>query len=211
MVKLRVLVVDDHSLMRSTLRSVIDWQQDMEVIAEAADGSEAIAQARRLTPDVTLLDVSMPGMPGIEVAQQLKRAVPRMKILALSAHEDEDHASRMLSMGADGYATKSTSSMDLLDAIRRVAAGERYLDRSIAGKTGGAASLDSVLADASVLTSEEAEVLKQFAQGYPLKQIASTLKLNAVAVERHKKRGMVKLGLKTRADVAHFASAHGWL
>jgi DNA-binding NarL/FixJ family response regulator len=202
--KLRVFVIDDHALMRSTLRTLIDWQQDMEVIAEAADGQEAIAQARRLTPDVALLDVSMPGMPGAEVAQRLKREVPGMKILALSAHEDEDHASRMLSVGADGYAAKSTNSTDLLDAIRRVAAGERYLDKRILDPS-------EAPAGSSSLTQEETEVLKQFAQGFPMKQIAATLQLEAVAVERHKKRGMQKLGLKTRADVARFASGQGWL
>jgi DNA-binding NarL/FixJ family response regulator len=206
--KLQVLVVDDHPLMRSTLRSVIEWQQDMEVIAETGEGQEAISLAQRLAPDVVLLDVSMPGMSGAEVAQRLKREAPGTKILALSAHEDEDQASRMLSMGADGYVTKSANSADMMEAVRRVAAGERYLDKRIAGLPGAP---DGAPEGSTALTPEESEVLKQFAQGYPMKQIATVLKLDAGTVERHKKRGMQKLGLKTRADVARFASGQGWL
>lgn len=208
--RFRILLVDDHPLMRGALRAVLAGQDDMEVVAEAADGHEALTQALRHTPQVVLLDMLMPGMPGTEAAQRLKREVPGVRILALSASEDEAAARQMLSAGAEGYATKSTPTDELLRAIRQVATGARYLDATLARRLEALEGPDGA-ASSSALTHDEAEVLKLFAQGYPTKQISSARGLGVAVVERHRIRGMQKLGLRTRADVARLAAQQGWL
>lgn len=201
--RLRVLLVDDHVLLRSALRGVLEGQADMEVVGEAGSGDEAMKQAERLLPEVILLDMAMPGMSGPEAARHLKQALPSSRILALSAYEDEAAAHRMLSAGADGFIPKSAQPEALLHAIRRVASGRDSLD----GAEGHEAPPSRAR---SALTADEAEVLKRFARGFPLKQIASSLGLAVVVVERHKAQGMDKLGLKTRAQVARFADEQGW-
>ena len=133
--KLRVLLIDDQPLVRDALRTAIDEQAgDMEVVGEASDGQQALALAPQLAPDVTILDMTMPGLSGVEVAQRLKGEVPGTKILALSALENEGHALQMFAAGADGYALKSASTAELLRAIRQVAAGERYIGGALAEK-----------------------------------------------------------------------------
>jgi DNA-binding NarL/FixJ family response regulator len=135
--KLRILLVDDQPLVRDALRALIDEQtDDMEVVGEAQDGQEALALAPKLAPDVTLLDMTMPGLSSVEVAQRLEGEVPGTKILALSANADEGLARQMFAAGADGYALKSESTAELLRAIRQVAAGERYVAEALAEKLG---------------------------------------------------------------------------
>jgi DNA-binding NarL/FixJ family response regulator len=210
--KLRVLLADDHPLLRSALRDVIDAQQDMEVVAEAPDGPEAIAQALRLKPDLAILDVSMPGMTGAETARTLRRDLTNIKILALSAYEDEGYAQHMLSAGADGYVPKRTSAADLLCAIRQVAAGETHVDPALAQRFDSLVPGKVQAAETeSELTHTEKEVLKRLAQGYPVKLIASTMGLESAIVDQHRADGIRKLGLKTRADIARYAVQQGWL
>jgi DNA-binding NarL/FixJ family response regulator len=188
--KLRILVVDDNALLRDSLCAFLDAQPGMEVIGQAGDGHEALTQATRLVPDVILLDVIMPGMNGREAVSQLKHKVPTSRVVTLSAFEDEESARDMLEAGADAYVRKSDSPSDFITVIRRVTA---------AGGTPDTA-----------LTQREREVLKRFAQGYPLREIAEALGLELATVQRHKSEGMAKLKLKTRAEVARVAAEQGW-
>lgn len=202
--------MDDHALLRGALCSVLNGQPDMEVVGEAADGPEGIETAARLAPDVILLDVALPGMHGTKVAKALKQLSPSIKILALSAYENEAAAREMISAGADGYVRKSVAPKELVGAIRQIGAGVSQVDAV------GAARPDrqrgsGPAAGSSPLTADETKVLKLYAQGYPSREIASEARLDAAAVKQLKAAGMRKLGLKTRADVARFAVERGWI
>jgi DNA-binding NarL/FixJ family response regulator len=211
--KLRIFLADDHPILRSGLRALIDIQPDMEVVGEADDGATVVQNVLELLPDVAVMDVSMPRMSGIAATEQISRAAPNVKVLALSAHEDRGYLRQMLSAGAVGYVVKRAAAEDLVRAIRYVMQGQTYLDPAISG----AVVRDIVRGQtdrgsaAPALSDRETNVLTLIAQGQPLKQIASTLNVSARTVETYKTRAMEKLGLNTRADIIRFAVERGWL
>ncbi len=213
MAKLRVLLADDHMIVREGLKSLIDSQDDLEVVGEAADGESACEKAGELLPDVVVMDVSMPGLSGIGATERLKQDYPAIKVLALSVFEDKGHLRRMLQAGASGYILKLATSDDLVRALRLVAAGGVYLDPVLAGKVVGdivAEGEESGKADGARLTDRETQVLIRVARGFSNKEIAAQLDVSVKTVETHKLRSMEKLGLRSRAEVVRFALGRGW-
>lgn len=209
---LRIVVVDDHPIFRSGLRTLIDAQPDMTVVAEAADGEVAVHKVAELTPDVVVLDVAMPMVSGPTAAERMIDAHPTVGILGLSAHEDAGHVRRLLAAGARGYVVKRAAPDDIVRAIRRVAAGEVYLDPAIASAVlAGVVPGRGAGATSPELSKREAEVLKQIACGHPIKEIAARLDVAVRTVETYRARAMEKLHLESRADLIRYAVERGWL
>ncbi|WP_422931817.1 response regulator [Singulisphaera sp. PoT] len=212
--KLRILLVDDHTVVREGLRSLINGQADLEVVGEAADGHAACAKAMELLPDVIVMDVSMPGLSGDEATERLKRERPEVRILALTVFEDKGHLRKLLRAGASGYILKLATSEELIRAIRVVASGSVYLDPVLAGKV-----VDDIVqdgheprkGDATRLTERESQVILRVAQGFSNKEIGAQLEISVKTVETHKLRSMEKLGLRSRAEVVQHALRQGWL
>ncbi len=211
---LRVLLVDDHPIVRSGLKALVDAQPDMVVVGESGDGISAVQAAMQLAPDVTVMDVSLPGIGGAEATEQIRRACPAVKVLALTAHEDRGYVQLLLKAGASGYVLKRVAADDLVRAIRSVAEGGVYLDPSVAGHV---ISGISRRGDASrqvaggELSEREAEVLRLIAHGHAIKEIAATLDVSARTVETYKERAMEKLELESRAEIVRYALRCGWL
>lgn len=214
MEKLRIVLADDHAVVRGGLKALIDDQPDLEVVGEASDGDSACRLARELSPDVMVMDVSMPGLTGDQVAEELKRDDPGVKILALTIFEDKAHLRKMLRAGASGYVLKLATGDELLRAIRVVAGGGVYLDPVLAGKVvddivneGG----DQGRRDDTPLTERETQVMLRVARGFSNKEIAAQLDISVKTVETHKLRSMEKLGLRGRPEVVQYGLRHGWL
>lgn len=212
--KLRVLLADDHNVVRAGLRALIEAQPDMEIVGEAEDGATACRQADELDPDLVIMDVSMPGIGGARATEQIKRDHPQTQVLALTMHEDRAHLQQLFLAGAAGYVLKRTAADDLIRAIRMVARGGTYLDPSLAGplvsdlvgRSVGASSLRH-----PVLSDREEAVLRSIARGYTNREIAIQLDISVKTVETHKARAMEKLGLDSRAGIVSYAIRRGWL
>ncbi len=209
--KIRVLLVDDHAIVRAGLRLLLESQPDMEVVGEAANGQEAIRGAQDLRPDVIVMDVAMPGLNGLEATRRLKEANLQVQILALTMHEDERYFFEMLHAGAAGYVVKGAPPSDLLQAIRCVYQGQAYLYPSLAKKL-----MEEYLSKArdgregyDDLTDREREVLRLIAEGKTSKEIADLLYLSVHTVERHRQNIMGKLQLHNRAELVKYAIRKG--
>jgi DNA-binding NarL/FixJ family response regulator len=215
---IRIVVADDHAIVRDGLRALIETQPDLEVVGEARNGQEAWQRACELDPDVLILDVSMPGVGGAEAAERVARDCPRVRILALTMHEERGYVTRLLRGGVVGYVLKRTASAELVRAIRAVAAGGVYVDPSLAGALLTGPPQRAVRAGSAVyqerirdLTAREGEVLKLVARGHSNKEIAAALEVSVKTVETHKSNAMTKLGLTSRAALVRFAIGEGWL
>jgi len=212
-----VLIADDHAIVRDGLRALVHAQPGLFVVGEAANGEEAWQRTCSLEPDVVVIDLSMPGLSGVEAIERITRDRPDVKVLALTMHEERGYVSRVLRAGASGYALKRSASSELVRAIRAVVAGERYVDPSLAGVL--LANFASRLTrtrhaegvTAGELTSREEEVLHLLALGHSNKEIASSLSISVKTVETHRASGMARLGLTNRAALVRFALAEGWL
>jgi two-component system, NarL family, response regulator NreC len=206
--KIRVLLADDHKILRKGVRLLIESQPDMEVVGEAKTGKEAIEQARTLTPDIAVMDVSMPELNGIESTRQICDELPHTKVLALSMHKDSVYVREILRAGARGYLVKDSEDDDLLKAIRSVHRGEAFLSPAIS---------DAVLTDyrkhvsnpVDLLTSREREILMLVAEGKTNKEIAGVLNLSVYTVESHRGSVMEKLNLHNAGDIVRFAIRNG--
>ncbi|GJQ29451.1 MAG: DNA-binding response regulator [Phycisphaerae bacterium] len=215
MAEIRVLLVDDHAMLRAGLRMLIASNPGLKVVGEAGDLRQAIDEAKRTTPDVVVLDLSMPGGSGVAGIERLRAAAPDAKILMLTMHDDPAYVRSALAMGATGYIVKSAADAELISAIRAVAAGRVFVDMK------GTGSLDSVLehprprapaqAPIADLSEREREVLIEVARGYTSQQIAERIGLSVKTVESYRARMMQKLGLKTRADIMRLATECGLL
>jgi DNA-binding NarL/FixJ family response regulator len=211
--KIRILLADDHAIVREGLKALINSQPDMEVIGEVVDGAQALRLADELDPDVAVVDVSMPEMGGAQVTERLRAARPDRKILILTIHEDKSYLRALLAAGAAGYVLKRAAAAELVQAIRAVAGGGTYIDPSLAG---GVVE-DFVHPEPATegtpldLSERESEVLRLIAQGYSNKEIASRLKLSVKTVETYKSRSMEKLGARSRVDIVRYAARRGWL
>lgn len=210
---LRIVLADDHQLMRAGLRALIERNAELEVVAEAADGEEACTLARLLQPDVVVMDVSMPRLSGAEATARLRRECPGVKVLALTMHEDRGHLMDVLQAGASGYVLKRGAPDELVRAIRIVAGGGTYVDPVLAGTLlQGEALGGSGTGDAAVkLSAREEEVLRRTAWGQSNKQIAAELVISVKTVETYRARVADKLGLRSRTDIVRFAVQQGWL
>ncbi|HEY0995478.1 MAG TPA: response regulator transcription factor [Gemmatimonadaceae bacterium] len=215
---IRVLIADDHEIVREGLRALVDAQPGIQVVGEASNAEEAWRRACELSPDVVVLDLSMPpGMASAEAAERIGRDCPQVKVLALTMHEERGYVTRMLRAGAAGYVLKRTAASELVRAIRAVASGGSYVDPSLAGAlltetprapraTDGAGAATS-----AALTAREQEVLRLLALGHSNKEISATLSISVKTVETHRASGMARLGLSSRAALVRFAMNEGWL
>ena len=212
MTKIRVLLAEDHETVRQGLKLLIDRQSDMEVVGEAMDGEQAVQMVATAKPDIAILDMSMPKMNAIEVTSALKRQSLPTRVVALTVHEDTSYLRELLAAGAAGYVLKRAAAEDLNRAIRSVAAGGVYLDPSMAAKLVGSRSSSEPAMRAGVsLTDRESTVLKQIAEGYSNKHIATALGVSVKTIETYKMRAMDKLDLHSRVDVVRYAARQGWL
>ena len=210
----RVVLADDHPILREGLRGLIDAQRDMRVVGEASDGEAAWQAARTLAPDVLVMDLSMPVLGGAEATARVRRDCPGVKVLALTVHEERVYLTQLLRAGASGYVLKRAASAELVLAVRTVAAGGTYVDPSLTS-TLVEGYLDGEAAPAQPahdpLSDREREVLLRIAQGFSNKEIAAELALSVKTVETYKARVADKLGLRSRVDMVRYAARRGWL
>ena len=210
--RIRILLADDHTVLRAGLRALLAGQCDLEVIGEASDGAEAIRLAQTLHPDVVVMDIGMPGVNGIDATARIKRELPGVKVLILSMHDDQGYLRQVLRVGASGYVLKRAADTELLAAIRAAARGEVFLDPAMAK-----ALVEEVVqpsrssAAEPVLSDREREVLRLLAYGHTNQQVADRLCIGVKSVETYKARLMEKLGLKGRAELVRYALQHGIL
>ena len=206
--KLRILLADDHGVVRQGFRRILEAQPDMEIVGEAGNGREAVELAAQLTPDLIVMDVAMPELNGIEATRRLKEESPRTRVLALSMHKDAVYVREILRAGAHGYLLKDAIDADLVAAVRAVANGEGYLSPGVA---------NAVLTDyrqhvtdpIDLLSSREREVLQLIAEGKTNKEIATLLRLSVYTVDAHRGRIMEKLNLHSTGELVRFALRKG--
>lgn len=213
--KIRVLLADDHTILRAGLRMMLNAQPDIEVIGEARDGREAVAEALRLQPDMILMDITMPECNGIEATRQIKRLMPDVRVLVLTMHENEEYLFQTLRAGAAGYILKEAADTELISAIRVISSGRFYLSPSAQSlmigdylqrvRTGE--ERDSY----SGLTEREREILKLVAEGYTNNQIGERLFISPKTVDTHRTHIMDKLNLHSRAELVKYAMRRGLL
>ena len=211
---LRVFLADDHAVLREGLRALVNSQSDMACGGEADDGRAAVELVRKLLPDVTVLDVSMPGLNGLEAAKKLKQCCPEVRLLTLTRHTDDGYLQQLLKAGVSGYVLKQSASSVLLTAVRAVAAGHLFLDPAITGKVIGnyvGKSAGRGERAGGELSEREAEVLRLIAWGYSNKEIAARLDLSVKTVEAHKANAMRKLDMRGRIDIVRYAILQGWM
>jgi len=206
--KIRILLADDHSVVRQGFRLILSSQPDIEVIGEACNGREAVELAAQLQPDVVVMDVAMPELNGIEATRRIGEAASRTRVLALSMHKEAVYVREILRAGARGYLLKDSIDNDLISAVRSVARGDGYISPAVS---------DAVLTDyrrhvtdpIDLLTSREREVLQMIAEGKTNKEIAVSLNLSVYTVEAHRGRVMEKLNLHSTGELVRFAVRNG--
>lgn len=211
MTKIRVLLADDHAVLRAGIRALLDMQPDIAVIGEAGDGHQAVARVRELKPDIVLMDIGMPGLDGMAATRQIKEAYPQTRVLILTQHENKEYVLPALKIGASGYVLKRAEGDELLTAIRAVHAGGTFLDPAVAGVLVDDARRDpgSPADPFDALTEREREVLTLLAQGNTYQHIAETLFISPKTVDFHRTNLMRKLGLSSRADLTKYAVQRG--
>ncbi len=208
----RILIADDHGVLRAGLRSLLQSESDIEVVGEAADGPETLRLAGELCPDLVLLDISMPGADGIAVTRTIKAKYPKMLVLMLTAHEDHALLIEAIKAGAAGYVVKRAVEGELLSAIQAVMRGDLYVHPAVTRALLPAAPSGPPRPDyEKVLTAREIEVLRLIAQGNTNMQIANILSLSVRTVESHRANIMDKLHLNNRAELVRYAHDHGLL
>ena len=210
---IKIILVDDHEIVRAGLRMLLQAQTDIEIVGEAENGQQAMQLCHEKKPDVVIMDITMPGLSGLETTRLLKQQCPTTSVLALTIHEGEQYFFEMLNAGASGYVPKRAAPTDLVAAIRAVNAGEVYLHPSVA-KTLVNDYLQRVTmgwerASYDGLTDREREVLKMIAEGQMNREIAEKLDISVRTVERHRENIMSKLNLHTRAELVRYAADKG--
>jgi DNA-binding NarL/FixJ family response regulator len=214
---LKILIADDHKMVREGLRLLIDSQPNMRVVGEAANGREVLVKARELNPDVVVMDLSMPELNGLQATEQLLLQAPATKVVALTANEDESYLRQLCKVGAAGYVLKRSAGDELVKAIGLVAAGGVYFEAALASKAlarqmiSGAPAKNKNKTPTADLSDREKEVLVMLAWGYSNKEIAGQLDLSVKTVETYKVRTSEKLGLRSRTEMVQFALRQGWL
>jgi two-component system invasion response regulator UvrY len=200
---IRVLIADDHPILREGLKRILEAAGDMTVVAEASTGPEAAAQAQSHRVDVVLLDVSMPGRGGIETAQELKRLLPAVRILILTVHAEDNFAVRCLREGADGYMTKDVAPQELVAAVRRLHAGRKYISETLAERL--AENLDSGSGPAHErLSNRELQILLKIGLGLSVGEIATELALSPKTVSTYRNRVLEKMSLRNNAEIVRY-------
>jgi DNA-binding NarL/FixJ family response regulator len=205
---IRILLADDHALVRQGFRMILEAQPDMEIVGQAGNGREAVELAEKLHPDVVVMDVAMPELNGTEATRRLAASMPRTRVLALSMHKDSVYVREILRAGARGYLLKDSGDTDLVAAVRAIAKGEGYISPAVS---------DAVLSDyrkhvtdpLDLLTGREREVLQVIAEGKTNKEIATSLNLSVYTIEAHRGRIMEKLNLHSTGELVRFALRNG--
>jgi DNA-binding NarL/FixJ family response regulator len=210
---IRLLLADDHQLMRQGLKSLIQTEPDMEVVGEAGNGSETVTLATKLRPHVVVMDIAMPDLNGIEATRQIIHANPQTKVIALSGHDTKQFVREMLSAGASAYLLKKRAYEELLQAVREVMQGRKFLSPDVAeGVVDAYVELSSMSSDRPafiVLTNREREVLQQLAEGRATKEMADALSVSVKTVETHRRNIMEKLNLHSVAELTKYAVREG--
>jgi DNA-binding NarL/FixJ family response regulator len=206
---MRILIADDHGIVRGGMKLLIDRQPDMEVVAEATDGVEAFERALQVRPDLAVLDVSMPRLTGLQAARQIKAHVPSCQVLMLSMHDDQRYVFEALRAGASGYVLKREVDDALLDAIRAVHRGEAFLTNAVERSLIREWMSDDATGPEEPLSPREQEVLKLIAEAHNNKSIAETLHLAEKTVESHRANILRKLGMRDRVELVRYAVRRG--
>jgi two-component system response regulator NreC len=214
MEKLKILLAEDHRIMREGLRRLIDAEPSMEVVGEAEDGIAAWQKTKELEPDVVLMDISMPRLNGADATLKIRELCPQVKVIALTAHRATAYLNQVLKAGASGYVLKHAAVDELLDAIQTVAKGGSYIDPATQELILNS-HLDNVVykgeAQGKPLTDREVQIMSLVANGYTNKEIANDLGISVKTVETHKANSMHKLDLKSRAEIVDYARFRGWI
>lgn len=209
---IKIILADDHKVLREGLKSLLNQHNDIQVIGEAADGHEAIKLTKELSPDIVILDIGMPNMNGIQAAQHIIAAAPATKILALSMHEDHQFVMKMLQAGASGYMLKDCAFEELISAVKTISNGKYYLSKDVTGVVindyiNKIQEMDS--AGKSVLTPRERETLQLIAEGKSTAETAELLNVSTKTVETHRKNIMDKLDIHSIAELTKYAVREG--
>ena len=206
---MRLLIADDHGIVRGGLRLLLDHQPDMEVVAEACDGVEAVEQALRVRPDLCVLDVSMPRMTGLQATVEIRSHAPEIAVLLLSMYDDERYLFEALQAGAAGYVLKREADTALVAAVRAVARGEPFMTNAAERSLLREWMSDDSTGPVEPLTLREREVLKLIAEAYTNRQIGETLHLSEKTVESHRANLMRKLEMRDRVELVRYAIRRG--
>ena len=211
--KTRIVLADDHPIVLTGLRNLVESESDFEVVGEATSGPDALKLIRDVRPDIAILDISMPGMSGIVLARRLAEEAPDIKIMVLTLHEDRAYLRQALDAGARGYVVKRSAAANLVSAVRAVIAGGIYIDPAIVNRVliRSPSSNHAAMPDVRDLTERETEVLKLSSLGFTNKEISNQIGVGVKSVETFKSRGLAKLEIQSRADLLRYASQVGWL
>jgi DNA-binding NarL/FixJ family response regulator len=205
---IRIVIADDHTIVREGLKGILTAASDFSVVGEAQNGHEVIARVRELDFDVLLLDMSMPGKSGTELIKQVHAEKPKLRILVLSMHEEEQYAVRAIKAGAAGYLTKESASVQLVSAIRKVAGGGAFITSSVAEQLALGAMPDSAGPPHGALSDREFQVFRAIVAGRTITDIANELNLSVKTVSTHKARILEKMNMHTTADLVRYAIKH---
>jgi DNA-binding NarL/FixJ family response regulator len=211
---LRVFLADDHPVVLAGIKALVTADPALQVVGEAADGRTAVRIAAELKPDIAILDISMPGLNGVKVAELLRAACPGCRILALTVHEDRGYLRQLLELGVCGYMLKRSAAEELVRAIWAVARGGIYLDPAVAAKAMGVTPTRTIGTDSQEnpdLSQREIDVVRLAACGHSNKSMATELRIAVKTVETYKARAMEKLGFQTRVELVRYAVSKGWL
>ena len=206
---LKILVVDDHTIVREGLKQILSEVPDIIVAGEASDGNQALNQVYKGDYDLVLLDIAMPGIRGLDVLKQLKTEKPDLPILMLSMYPEEQYAVRTLKAGASGYLTKESAPEELIAAIRKVCAGGKYVTSSLAEKLALYLETDFEKSAHELLSDREYQVVLMIASGKTVSQIAMDLSLSVKTISTNRSRALTKMGMKTNAELTYYAIKHG--
>ena len=212
--KLRIILAEDHETIRDGLKLLVNSRSDMEVVGEADNGRTALQLAEEFSPDVVVMDISMPELNGLQATKKLKDKSPQVKVLILTRHSEPGYLQELLQAGASGYVLKQSKSEELVRAILAVAAGQTYLDPAITERAVTQLRESGQVARGvpnANLTAREADVLRLIALGYVNKEVAARLNLSIKTVEAHKSNAMNKMGMKSRVDIVRYAILQDWL
>jgi len=204
----RIVVADDHTIVREGLKQILAGAEDFEIVGEARDGHEVMARVRELSFDLLLLDMSMPGKSGIELIKQVRAEKPKLKILVLSMHEEHQYAVRAIRAGASGYLTKESASRQLVEAIRKVAGGGAFISSEVAQELALGAMPDAKGPLHAALSDREFQVFLMIASGKAISDIAESLNLSVKTVSTHKANILQKMNMSTPGDLIRYALAH---
>jgi DNA-binding NarL/FixJ family response regulator len=215
MKRIAVLLVDDHTVVRQGLRALLESETDLKVVGEAENGRQAVRLAKKILPDVIVMDVAMPVLNGIEATRQISKDIPTTKVLGLTSYGDDEYVSQLMQAGARGFLIKQTAADDLLKAIRQVKDGKTYFSPTIAKRMrdqkGELLTDGQHVGKTGELTSRESEVLQLIAEGFANKQVAAELSISIKTVEKHRQQVMNKLNIHDVAGLTRYAISKGWV